>query len=101
MDTQEIIKSIMSLATIEIIFVIVVFRLILNNYKPPIQQSLQALVCVVIGISLAMVVERNVHSFMMGIIAAGIGFYGGTYINTIKGIKEDIDDENEKEIKEL
>lgn len=94
MESTNILQSIISFATVEIVLVVIVFKLILGNYKPPIQQSLQALICVAISVTLAMVIQPNVHSFMAGIISAGIGFYGGTYLNEIKGLKnDDADDE--------
>lgn len=96
METMEVLQSIINVATIEIVFVVIVFKLILGNYQPPIQQSVQAFVCVIIGVALALAVEQNVHSFMTGIISAGLGFYGGTYINEIRGIRKELDENNEE-----
>ena len=93
---MEVIETLFNLETVEIIFVIVVFKLILSNYKPPLQQSIQATIWVCIGVILAMIIELSVHSFMVGIISSGLGFYGGTYINDIKGIKENVVDDNEE-----
>lgn len=97
MDTMEIIKSMISVATVEIIFVVVVFKLILGNYKPPIQESVQAFICTIIGVILAILVELNVYSLMTGIIASGVGFYGGTYINEIRMIKENLNNDTKEE----
>lgn len=97
MGTMEILKSLFNVAMVEVIFVIVVFKLILSNYEPPIQQSIQAAICVVIGICFSMAVEQNVHSFMAGIIAAGIGFYGGQYVNELRSLKNEIDEDDKKE----
>lgn len=100
METMEVLRELFNVATVEIIFCIVVFKLILTNYKPPIQQSIQAAVCVLIAVTLALIVNPTIESFMLGIISAGIGFYGGIYIDEIRGIKKDVtDDEDEKEIR--
>lgn len=96
METMEILQSIVSVATVEIVFVVVVFKLILGNYQPPIQQSIQAFVCVIIGVALALAIEQNVYSFMTGIISAGIGFYGGTYVNEIRGIRKELNEDKEE-----
>lgn len=87
---MNIFGEILSVATIELVFVIVVFKLILSNYKPPIQESLQALACVCIGIALALLMKFTVESFMLGVICSGLGFYGGTYVNEIRGINDNI-----------
>lgn len=96
---MEVLETLFNVATVEIIFVIVVFKLILNNYEPPIQQSIQAFICVCIGVILAMIIETSVHSFMIGVISSGLGFYGGTYINEIRCIKDNMADDKDNDNK--
>lgn len=84
MDLNTFISSFISLTTIQLILVIVTFKLILGDYIPPIQKSLQALVCVVIGATLSLMIEPTVHGFMVGVISAGISFYGADYINELR-----------------
>lgn len=58
----------------------------LGDYIPPIQKSLQAFICVCIGSSLSMLIEPTVHGFMVGVISAGVSFYGAEYINELRKI---------------
>lgn len=94
---MNILGEILSVATVELVFVIVVFKLILSNYEPPIQESIQAFACVVIGIVLALLMRFTVESFMIGVICSGLGFYGGTYVNEIRGINNEIDKKSKEE----
>ena len=77
---------------VQLIFMLVVIRLILQNYKPPIQQSIQAFICVVIGVIISMIIEPNIYNFMNGIIASGVAFYGGIYLNELRMIKNKDDE---------
>lgn len=93
MDMNEFISSFISLTTLQLILVIITFKLILGDHIPPIQKSIQALVCVFIGSLLSMLIDPSVHGFMAGVISAGISFYGADYINELRKIT--IKDEDE------
>lgn len=93
METKDILQGIFNVGMVQLIFMLVVVRIILNNYKPPIQQSIQALICVACGIIVSMIIEPTINSFMNGIISAGIAFYGGIYFKAIKGLNDEAKDE--------
>lgn len=88
MEVMDFIKEFLSIITLQIIFVIVVFKLILSDYEPPIQKSLQALVCVVVGALLSTLINPTVNGFMTGVICAGISFYGADYVNEVRKITD-------------
>ena len=88
MEVMDFIKEFLSIITLQIIFVIVVFKLILSDYEPPIQKSLQALVCVVVGALLSTLINPTVNGFMTGAICAGISFYGADYVNEVRKITD-------------
>ena len=93
---MDFLSQFLSWATLQIIFVIITFKLILSDYEPPIQKSLQALICVVIGALISILIEPTVHGFMVGVISAGISFYGADYINEIRKITDkDFEEEEE------
>lgn len=77
-----------TLIATEIILAVVVFKLVLSNWHPPIQESKQALLCILGGIIISMIIEPNIHSFVLGVIASGIGFYGGIYFKELREIKD-------------
>lgn len=88
MEVMDFVKEFLSIITLQIIFVIVVFKLILSDYEPPIQKSLQALVCVVVGALLSTLINPTVNGFMTGVICAGISFYGADYVNEVRKITD-------------
>ena len=88
MEVMDFIKEFLSIVTLQIIFVIVVFKLILSDYEPPIQKSLQALDCVVVGALLSTLINPTVNGFMTGVICAGISFYGADYVNEVRKITD-------------
>lgn len=85
---MDFLSEFLSWATLQIIFVIITFKLILSDYQPPIQKSLQALACVLIGATLSTLLEPTVHGFMVGVICAGISFYGADYVNEVRKITD-------------
>lgn len=85
---MDFLSQFLSWATLQIIFVIITFKLMLSDYEPPIQKSLQALVCVIVGATLSTLLEPSIHGFMTGVICAGISFYGADYINEIRKITD-------------
>lgn len=85
---MDFLSDFLSWATLQVIFVIITFKLMLSDYEPPIQKALQALVCVVVGAILSTLLEPNVYGFMSGVICAGISFYGADYINEIRKITD-------------
>ena len=94
MEVTQFITNFISMATLQVIFVIITFKLMLSDYEPPIQKSLQALVCVIIGAVLSTLLDPSVNGFMTGVICAGISFYGADYINEVRKIADkDADEE--------
>lgn len=88
MQATEFITNFISMTTLQVIFAVITFKLILGDYEPPIQKSLQAFVCVVIGSTLSTLLDPSVNGFMSGVICAGLSFYGADYINEIRKIAD-------------
>ena len=88
MQVTEFITDFISITTLQVIFAIITFKLILGDYEPPIQKSLQALVCVIVGATLSTLLNPSVQGFMSGVICAGISFYGADYVNEVRKITD-------------
>lgn len=50
-------------------------KLILANYKPPIQESIQAIICITIGIVIGVFMNPTKDGFITSIIGSGFAFY--------------------------
>lgn len=77
---------------LELIVVVTTIKLITSRYQPPIQESLQAVICIGIGTILALVINPTPDGFVTGIFASGLAFYGGDLVKAFKGVKENLED---------
>lgn len=76
---------------IEIILIVLVLKLIVGNWQPPVQQSLQALICIGIGSVIALLIEPNMDNLFIGIIVSGFAFYGNELLFGLKSLKTDLE----------
>lgn len=71
----------------ELIIVILTIKLILARYKPPIQESVQAIICLIIGVALSIFLDPSKEGLMVGLIGSGFAFYGEELLQAFKKIK--------------
>lgn len=76
---------------LELIIVVTTIKLITSRYKPPIQESVQAIVCIGVGTILALIINPTPDGFVTGIFSSGLAFYGSDLIKAFKGAKYDLD----------
>lgn len=77
---------------IELILVVLTLKLIVSRWQPPIQESKQAIFCIVVGTSIGWFINPTKEGIIYGIISSGIAFYGGDLISSFKSIKDEISD---------
>ena len=77
---------------IELILVVLTLKLVVSRWQPPIQESKQAIFCIVLGTTLGLIVNPTKEGFIYGIISSGVAFYGGDLISSFKSIKDEITD---------
>lgn len=77
---------------IEIIIIVLTLKLIVSRWQPPVQESLQAIICIVIGTGLGAIINPTVEGLIAGIISSGIAFYGGDLLSEFRTIKSDLAD---------
>ncbi len=75
---------------IEIILVVAIVKLVVTQYRPPIQKSLCALVCIALGVILGLLIDPSTQGLTNGIIGAGFGFYGGELFLAFKMTTEQL-----------
>lgn len=78
---------------LDLVLVVLIAKLIVSKYRPPIQESLQALICLFIGTSLGVFLNSTKEGFITGLIASGFAFYGGELFNEFKSVKENLKDD--------
>lgn len=77
---------------LDLVLVVLTIKLIVSRYKPPIQESLQAIICIAIGVIMSLVINPTVEGFITGVIGSGIAFYGGDLLKEFKNVKDEISD---------
>lgn len=78
---------------IEMVVVVLILKLIVSRWQPPIQESLQAIICIILGTTVGFFFNPTPEGFITGIIASGVAFYGGDLFAEFRTIKEDIKEE--------
>ena len=79
---------------IELVLVVLTLKLIVSRWQPPIQESKQAILCIIMGTALGLVINPAKEGLIYGVIASGVAFYGGDLISSFKSIKDEINDLN-------
>ena len=77
---------------ISLILVVLTLKLVVSRYQPPVQESIQAIICIGIGTVLALVVNPCTEGFLTGIIGSGFAFYGRDLFGEFRTVKCEFDD---------
>lgn len=85
---------------IELVMVTLVIKLIVMQYTPPIQRSIQAVICLVLGSGIGFFMNPTKEGLITAIIGSGFAFYGGELLDAFKHVADDAK-EYEDEIKEI
>ncbi|EOU2097084.1 hypothetical protein C0L75_02880 [Clostridium perfringens] len=75
---------------LELIIVVTTIKLITSRYQPPIQESIQALICIGIGTVLSLVINFSTQGFITGVVGSGLAFYGKDLIQAFKSVESEI-----------
>lgn len=87
---------------LEIFFIVLILKLIVVRWQPPLQQSMQAIICISLGTILGFGFYPSREGLITAILASGIAFYGGDIFSEFRSIKDDIKNEvNDEDIRAL
>ena len=78
----------------EIVVIVLALKLVVSRWKPPMQESKQALFCMAFGTIIGLVANPTIEGFIWGIISSSVAFYGKDLISNVKTIKEDLKELN-------
>ena len=85
---------------LEIVIIVLTLKLIVSRWQPPVQESLQAIVCITLGTGLGILMNPALEGLIAGIISSGIAFYGGDLLSEFRTIKSDLAD-NDVNVKKI
>lgn len=75
---------------VELVLVTLIVKLVVMQWYPPIQKSLQAIFCLVIGTGFGVFMNPTKEGIITAIIGSGFAFYGGELIEAFKHVSEDV-----------
>ena len=77
---------------ISLILVVLTLKLVVSRYRPPVQESIQAIICIGIGTIIALVVNPSTEGFLTGVIGSGFAFYGRDLFGEFRTVKGEFDE---------
>ena len=80
------------LSVIEIVFIVLTLKIILNRWHPPLQESLQSIIAICLGTLVGCFINPNKDGFILGIIISAISFYGKDILREFTSLKNDLKD---------
>lgn len=60
----------------------------LENWQPPIQKSLQAIICLIIGVGLGFFFDPTKNGIITGLVGGVVSFWGSALFATVKDITD-------------
>ena len=76
---------------VDLVLVVLVIKLVVSQWYPPITKSKQAILCIVIGTGLSLILDPSKTGLVTGIIGSGFAFYGEELITAFKGVANNVD----------
>lgn len=76
----------------EVVLVSLLMKLIVGQWYPPVQKSLQAIFVVVIGSGTGWFLNPTREGFIIGMIASAFCFYGKELTDAFKTVQSDLQD---------
>ena len=73
----------------EVVFVSLLMKLIVGQWYPPVQKSLQAILVIVIGSSTGWFLNPTREGLILGMISSAFCFYGKELTDAFKTVSED------------
>ena len=77
---------------VEIVFIVLTLKLITTRWKPPLQESLAAIISILIGIGVGTMLNPTKQGIILAIVISSISFYGKDLIQEFTDLKQDLDD---------
>jgi hypothetical protein len=76
----------------EIVIVVLTLKLITQRWKPPLQESLQAIISILLGTGIGFILNPTTDGMIIGMVTSSLSFYGKDLITSFTVLKEDLKD---------
>ena len=75
---------------IEVVLIVLTLKLITTRWKPPLQESLAAIISIVIGVAVGTLLNPTQEGIILAIVVSSISFYGKDLIQEFIDLKSDL-----------
>ena len=79
---------------VEIVLVVLTLKLITTRWKPPLQESLSAIISILIGVGVGFLLNPTKEGIILAVVISSVSFYGRDLINEFTELKSEIGDTN-------
>lgn len=85
----------------EVVFVALLIKLVVGQWYPPVQKSLQALLVCGVGSGTGWFLNPTKEGFVLGLVASSLAFYGRELVDAFHTVYSDIEEVGIKPKEEL
>lgn len=75
---------------IAMVFIFLTLKLILTRWKPPLMESLQAIICCLFGALMGAFFNPTKEGIVVGLVTASITYYGGDLLNSFTDLRSEL-----------
>ena len=85
----------------EVVFVALLVKLVVGQWYPPVQKSIQALLVCSVGSGTGWFLNPSREGFILGLLASSLAFYGRELVDALHTVYSDIEEVGIKPNEEL
>lgn len=85
----------------EVVFVALLVKLVVGQWYPPVQKSIQALLVCSVGSGTGWFLNPSREGFILGLVASSLAFYGRELVDALHTVYSDIEEVGIKPNEEL
>lgn len=85
----------------EVVFVALLVKLVVGQWYPPVQKSIQALLVCSVGSGIGWFLNPSREGFILGLVASSLAFYGRELVDALHTVYSDIEEVGIKPNEEL
>ena len=86
---------------LEVLFISLLVKLVIGQWNPPVQKSLQAILVCLVGSGTGLFLNPTKEGFIVGLVASAFAFYGRELVGAFHTVYSDIQEVGIKTDEEL
>lgn len=75
---------------LEVLFISLLVKLVIGQWNPPVQKSLQAILVCIVGSGTGLFLNPSKEGFVVGLVASAFAFYGRELVDAFHTVYSDV-----------